>query len=175
MERCRWVDPGFDRVKVYIVVNIPSFKLNLFRDGKIELESPVIVGDKVTKTVIFSGIMNQIIFSPYWNVPQSIMEEEVRPGIIKNKNYLINHHMEWNKGQVRQKPGKNNSLGLVKFLFPNSDDIYMHDTTVKILFISAILLPGWTCRARSTFMRIFIKGMKGSCNCWPLKNKPAWF
>ena len=134
MERCRWVDPGFDRVKVYIVVNIPSFKLNLFRDGKIELESPVIVGDKVTKTVIFSGIMNQIIFSPYWNVPQSIMEEEVRPGIIKNKNYLINHHMEWNKGQVRQKPGKNNSLGLVKFLFPNSDDIYMHDTPGKSLF-----------------------------------------
>ena len=134
MERCRWIDPGFDRAEVYIVVNIPSFKLNLVRNGKSELESPVIVGDKVTKTVIFSGMMNQIIFSPYWNVPQSIIEEEVRPGILKNNNYLVAHHMEWDKGQVRQKPGKNNSLGLVKFIFPNSDDIYMHDTPGKSLF-----------------------------------------
>lgn len=134
MERCRWVSPGFDKAKTYILVNLPSFMLNMVRDGKSELESPVIVGDNVTKTVIFSGIMNQIIFCPYWNVPQSIMEEEVRPGILKNKNYLHIHHMEWYKGQVRQKPGKNNSLGLVKFIFPNSDDIYMHDTPGKSLF-----------------------------------------
>ncbi|MEI7491274.1 MAG: L,D-transpeptidase family protein [Bacteroidota bacterium] len=134
MERCRWISPEFDRGKVYIVVNIPAFKLNMFRNGKSELESPVIVGDKVTKTVIFSGLMNQIIFSPYWNVPKSIMDEEVRPGILKNKNYLKTHNMEWDKGQVRQKPGKNNSLGLVKFIVPNSDDIYMHDTPAKSLF-----------------------------------------
>lgn len=134
MERCRWIPPDLDRAKEYIVVNIPSFKLNLFRNGKSELESPVIVGDNVTKTVIFSGIMNQIIFSPYWNVPESIMESEVRPGILRNKNYLTIHRMEWDKGQVRQKPGKNNSLGLVKFIFPNSDDIYLHDTPGKRLF-----------------------------------------
>jgi murein L,D-transpeptidase YcbB/YkuD len=134
MERCRWISPGFDRAKVYIVVNIPSFKMDMVRDGKIELESPVIVGNNVTKTVIFSGIMNQIVFSPYWNLPESIIEEEVKPGIEKNKNYLKIHDMEWNNGQLRQKPGKNNSLGLIKFIFPNSDDIYMHDTPAKSLF-----------------------------------------
>ena len=134
MERCRWISPGFDRAKVYIVVNIPSFKMDMVCDGKIELESPVIVGNNVTKTVIFSGIMNQIVFSPYWNLPESIIEEEVKPGIEKNKNYLKIHDMEWNNGQLRQKPGKNNSLGLIKFIFPNSDDIYMHDTPAKNLF-----------------------------------------
>jgi murein L,D-transpeptidase YcbB/YkuD len=54
--------------------------------------------------------------------------------MAKNKNYLASHNMEWNKGQVRQKPGKNNSLGLVKFMFPNSHSIYLHDTPSKSLF-----------------------------------------
>jgi murein L,D-transpeptidase YcbB/YkuD len=134
MERCRWISPGLSSNPEYIMVNIPAFKLDLIRNGKIELESPVIVGDSMTKTVIFSGVMNQIVFSPYWNVPESIIEDEVKPGMAKNKNYLKMHHMEWNKGRVRQKPGKNNSLGLVKFIFPNTDDIYMHDTPAKSLF-----------------------------------------
>jgi murein L,D-transpeptidase YcbB/YkuD len=134
MERCRWISPEFARAKAYIVVNIPSFKLNLIRNGKSELESPVIVGKYVTKTVIFSGMLSYIVFSPYWNLPQSIINKEVKPGMAKNKNYLEAHNMEWNNGQVRQKPGKNNSLGLVKFIFPNSNDIYMHDTPVKSLF-----------------------------------------
>jgi len=54
--------------------------------------------------------------------------------MARNKNYLESHNMEWNNGQVRQKPGKNNSLGLIKFIFPNADDIYMHDTPAKSLF-----------------------------------------
>ena len=53
---------------------------------------------------------------------------------MENKNYLKIHNMEWDKGQLRQKPGKNNSLGLVKFIFPNSDDIYLHDTPAKFMF-----------------------------------------
>ena len=134
MERCRWIPPEFSRSEVYIVVNIPSFKLTMVRNGKIELESPVIVGDNLTKTVIFSGMMTYIVFSPYWNLPESIIEKDVKPGMAKNKNYLKEHDMEWNNGQVRQLPGKNNSLGLVKFIFPNSDDIYMHDTPAKSLF-----------------------------------------
>ncbi len=134
MERCRWISPEFARAKEYIVVNIPSFKLTLVRNGKMELESPVIVGKNVTKTVIFSGMLSYIVFSPYWNLPQSIINKEVKPGMAKDKNYLEKHNMEWNNGQVRQKPGKNNSLGLVKFIFPNSNDIYMHDTPAKSLF-----------------------------------------
>ena len=54
--------------------------------------------------------------------------------MAKHKNYLETHNMEWNNGLVRQKPGKNNSLGLIKFIFPNADDIYMHDTPAKSLF-----------------------------------------
>ena len=134
MERCRWISPEFARAKEYIVVNIPSFKLIMVRNRKIELESPVIVGKNVTKTVIFSGMLSYIVFSPYWNLPQSIINKEVKPGRVKDKNYLEKHIMEWNNGQVRQKPGKNNSLGLVKFIFPNSNDIYMHDTPAKSLF-----------------------------------------
>ncbi|MEI6172806.1 MAG: L,D-transpeptidase family protein [Bacteroidota bacterium] len=134
MERCRWIPPGFARAKEYIVVNIPAYKLNLFRNGNSEFESPVIVGKDMTKTVIFSGKLSYIVFSPYWNLPQSIIKKEVKPGIARNKNYLEAHNMEWNNGQVRQKPGKNNSLGLIKFIFPNADDIYMHDTPAKSLF-----------------------------------------
>ncbi|MCX6269124.1 MAG: L,D-transpeptidase family protein [Bacteroidetes bacterium] len=134
MERCRWISPEFAKAREYIVVNIPSFKLNLVRNGKSELVSPVVVGKNVTKTVIFSGMLSYIVFSPYWNLPQSIINKEVKPGMAKNKNYLESHNMEWNNGLVRQKPGKNNSLGLIKFIFPNSNDIYMHDTPAKSLF-----------------------------------------
>jgi murein L,D-transpeptidase YcbB/YkuD len=134
MERCRWISPEFANAKEYIVVNIPAFKLNLVRNRKSEFESPVIVGSNLTKTVIFSGMLSYIVFSPYWNLPASIINKEVKPGMAKNKNYLELHNMEWNNGQVRQKPGKNNSLGLIKFIFPNSDDIYMHDTPAKSLF-----------------------------------------
>lgn len=134
MERCRWISPEFARAKAYIVVNIPSFKLNLVRNSKSEFESPVVVGTNVTKTVIFSGKLTYIVFSPYWVLPKSIIDKEVKPGMAKNKNYLNNHNMEWKNGIVRQKPGKNNSLGLVKFIFPNADDIYMHDTPAKSLF-----------------------------------------
>ncbi len=134
MERCRWISPEIARTKTYIVVNIPSFRLNLMRNGKSELESAVVTGANLTKTVIFSRTMRYIVFSPYWNLPQSIINKEVKPGMAKHKNYLETHNMEWNNGQVRQKPGKNNSLGLVKFIFPNADDIYMHDTPAKSLF-----------------------------------------
>jgi len=134
MERCRWISPDIITAKELIVVNIPSFKLNFYRDGISELESPVVVGANVTKTEIFSGKLSYIVFSPYWNLPQSIINKEVKPGMAKNKNYLASHNMEWNNGQVRQKPGKRNSLGLVKFIFPNSFNIYLHDTPSKSLF-----------------------------------------
>jgi L,D-transpeptidase YcbB len=134
MERCRWISPEIVKSKELVVVNIPSYKLNFYRDGKSELESAVVVGKNLNKTVIFSGKMSNVVFSPYWNVPQSILNKEIKPGIAKNPNYLETHNMEWHNGQVRQKPGMKNSLGLVKFIFPNSNDIYLHDTPSKSLF-----------------------------------------
>jgi murein L,D-transpeptidase YcbB/YkuD len=115
MERCRWIDPQLEKDKEYIEVNIPEFKLYVIRDGEISFISPVVVGKAMTKTVIFSGMMQYIVFSPYWVLPQSIINQEIKPGMAKDKDYLAKKQLEWNNGQVRQLPGKNNSLGLVKF------------------------------------------------------------
>ncbi|MDQ6531581.1 L,D-transpeptidase family protein [Flavobacterium sp. LHD-85] len=134
MERCRWIDPELEKGQKYIEVNIPEFKLYIVEDGKISFVSPVVVGRSMTKTVIFSGMMSNIVFSPYWNVPPSIIKSEIKPGMARDKNYLQKKNLEWNNGAVRQLPGKNNSLGLVKFLFPNSSNIYLHDTPSKSLF-----------------------------------------
>lgn len=134
MERCRWISPETINAKEYIFVNIPSYEMKFIRDGKVVFDSPVVVGKKISETAIFSGIMSYIIFSPYWNLPKTIIDAEIKPAIAKDSNYLVSHNMEWNKGMVRQKPGKHNSLGLVKFMFPNSHEIYFHDTPSKSHF-----------------------------------------
>lgn len=134
MERCRWIPPGITNSEEFIFVNIPSYELEYYRDGDIELESAVVVGKEMTKTVIFDGKMTYMAFSPYWNIPQSIIKSEIIPGMERDENYLQKRNMEWNDGQVRQLPGGNNSLGLVKFMFPNSNNIYLHDTPAKSLF-----------------------------------------
>jgi L,D-transpeptidase YcbB len=134
MERCRWISPDLIKSKEWIVINIPSYKLTYFKNEKVVLTSNVVVGTELHKTVIFSGMMQYIVFSPYWNVPTSILKKEILPGIKRNKRYLRNHNMEWHNGAVRQKPGLDNSLGLVKFLFPNSNNIYLHDSPAKNLF-----------------------------------------
>ena len=134
MERCRWISTDVAKAKEFIVVNIPSYRLRYFKEGQVVLSSNVVVGNMMNKTVIFSGMISYIVFSPYWNVPTSIKEKEILPGIKKNKNYLAKHNMEWNGANIRQRPGKNNSLGLVKFLFPNTNNIYLHDSPAKELF-----------------------------------------
>ncbi len=134
MERCRWISTDITKAKEFIVVNIPSYQLTYFKDRNVALVSNVVVGNTMNKTVIFSGLMSYIVFSPYWNVPKSIIDKEILPGIKKNKNYLSKHNMEWNGGNIRQKPGPENSLGLVKFLFPNTNNIYLHDSPSKGLF-----------------------------------------
>ncbi|MQP24394.1 L,D-transpeptidase family protein [Flavobacterium sp. LMO8] len=135
MERCRWLDPELMNGKEYVFVNIPAYHLNYVKNNKTAFDCNVVVGKSASKTVIFSGNMSYIVFSPYWNVPQSIINKEVKPGMKKEgQNYLTRHHMEWNNGRVRQTPGDHNSLGLVKFIFPNSNNIYLHDTPSKSLF-----------------------------------------
>lgn len=134
MERCRWIDVDVSKAPALIVVNIPAFKLVYFKEGKPVLTSNVVVGKDMNQTVIFSADMRYIVFSPYWNVPTSIIKKEIKPGIAKNPNYLARHNMEWHDGGIRQKPGPKNSLGLIKFLFPNNNSIYLHDTPSKNLF-----------------------------------------
>jgi len=134
MERCRWIDPEVMNAKELIAVNIPSYRVQYIRNGKPVLISNVVVGKELNKTVVFSGQMSYLVFSPYWNIPKSIIDKEIKPGMAANKNYLEDHNMEWNNGLVRQKPGGSNSLGLVKFMFPNTNNIYLHDTPAKSLF-----------------------------------------
>lgn len=134
MERCRWVPSDITDSPEYIMVNIPAYQLTFMRNQKPELVSRVVVGKALNKTVIFSAVMKYIAFSPYWNVPPSILQKEILPAIEENENYLAEHNMEWNGESVRQKPGGDNALGKVKFMFPNSNNIYLHDTPSKSLF-----------------------------------------
>jgi L,D-transpeptidase YcbB len=132
MERARWVP--IDLKRNYLIVNIPSFTLYVYDADTIRFTMNVVVGKDVHKTVLFSGDIKYIVFSPYWDIPPSILKNEILPGIRRDPNYLTRNNMEWVGNRVRQKPGPKNSLGLVKFLFPNSYNIYMHDTPAKSLF-----------------------------------------
>jgi len=132
MERSRWLPMAVKGE--YFAVNIPEFKLHAFSNDSVLWSMNVVVGKAASKTVIFSGHLKFVVFSPYWNVPASIYKNEILPGMQRNKNYLAQHHMEKSGNGVRQVPGPWNSLGQVKFLFPNSFSIYFHDTPSKSLF-----------------------------------------
>ena len=137
LERMRWMPPEND--SRYIRVNIPEFKMYVYDSSRLHFSMNVIVGSNANSTVIFSGDLKYVVFSPYWKVPVKIIKNEILPGIRKNPDYLAKHNMEKTGGSdtlpmIRQKPGPGNSLGKVKFLFPNNYDIYFHDTTNKNLF-----------------------------------------
>lgn len=134
MERCRWIDPELTKAKEIILINIPAYQLVYKKNGKKELESNLLVGKNFTETVIFNSYITSIVFSPYWYIPQSIVENELAQAVFGDKNYFEKHNMESYNGRVRQKPGGKNPMGLVKFMFPNSNDIYLHDTPSKSLF-----------------------------------------
>ncbi|WP_316788996.1 murein L,D-transpeptidase [Pedobacter frigoris] len=137
MERSRWLPVQVNTD--YLAVNIPEFKLHVYHADSLLWSCNVVVGQSVHKTVIFAGDMKYVVFSPYWNVPPSIVKNEVLPDMRRNSNYLRDHQMEVTGREgglpvIRQKPGSKNSLGQVKFLFPNSYNIYLHDTPSKTLF-----------------------------------------
>ncbi|CAN5356508.1 L,D-transpeptidase family protein [soil metagenome] len=137
MERSRWLP-----VKLsgdYVAVNIPDFKLYVYHADSVLWNCKVVVGKTMHQTTVFYGEIKYVVFRPYWNVPKSIVRKEILPAIRKNGNYIARHNMEiigYHDGlpDIRQKPGPENSLGLVKFLFPNSYNIYLHDTPTKSLF-----------------------------------------
>jgi murein L,D-transpeptidase YcbB/YkuD len=138
MDRMRWMPSRPDGN--LIMVNIPEFVLHVWEGNKKAFDMNVVVGKEGHNTTMFTGNLNQVVFAPYWNVPQSIVQKEILPEIEKNPNYLAEQNMEVT-GQdeeglpeIRQKPGGKNSLGKVKFLFPNSYNIYFHDTPAKGLF-----------------------------------------
>lgn len=123
----------------HLVANVPEFKLHVYENGTEVFDMDIVVGGESTKTVMFNGNLSTIVFSPYWNVPASIVRNEILPAMRSNKSYLQNNSYEvvGNEGglpAIRQRPGAANSLGRVKFVFPNSHSIYFHDTPAKSLF-----------------------------------------
>lgn len=137
MGRMRWmtIEPSGE----LIVVNIPEFVLHVYEGKNKAFDMNVVVGKEGHNTMMFNGDLNQVVFSPYWNVPPSIVRKEILPKMEANPDYLASQNMEQvgtedGLPKIRQLPGAKNSLGRVKFLFPNSFNIYFHDTPAKSLF-----------------------------------------
>lgn len=158
LERLRWLpELAGDR---FVIVNVPAFSLTAFEPGedRPRLEMRVVVGKAVrTQTPVLAGRLRYLEFRPYWNVPRSIAVKEILPKLRANPGYLASQDMELVSGgsdqapvvgvsaesieqlaagslRVRQRPGPKNSLGRVKFIFPNPADVYLHDTPSQSLF-----------------------------------------
>ncbi len=188
LERWRWIPPEFQRPP--IVVNVPEFQLRAFNaQQQVELTMRVVVGRAYQhQTPVFTENMRYLIFRPYWNVPISIQRAEMVPKLRKNPGYLEKENLEMvdheghvigsgsvsdeqlkdlaaGRIQIRQKPGPNNSLGLVKFLFPNQYDVYLHGTPAQELF----------AKTRRDFSHGCIRlEDPAKLAAWVLSDKPEW-
>jgi len=137
LERWRWMPSDFGQR--YIKVNIPEYKMALINNGQTELEMRVVVGKaQQSRTPVFSDKMTYIELNPAWNIPTGIAEEEILPKVANDPGYLASHNMEvvqeGSETRIRQRPGPDNPLGQIKFMFPNEHDIYLHDSPAEHLF-----------------------------------------
>ena len=153
LERLRWVKE--EAVDTMVVVNIAGFRAIFFRDGAVEWETRVMVGKNYRKTPIFRGDIAYLEFNPTWTIPPGILRNDTLPAIRKNPNYLASKNIQvidqngkiidpstvdWTKHKrsapytFRQTPGPHNSLGTVKFIFPNEHFVFLHDTPHRELF-----------------------------------------
>jgi len=153
MERWRWLPR--DLGERYILVNIPDMRLDVWDHGTIPVSMRVVVGKPDTQTPIFNDTMTYIVFAPYWNVPTDIAKNETLPEVVRDPGFLNRMNMavvdtEGNEVdpasidlenpasyRFRQRPGTSNALGLVKFMFPNQFNVYLHDTPADSLFARA--------------------------------------
>jgi murein L,D-transpeptidase YcbB/YkuD len=154
VERWRWVPDHFgDRA---VLVNIPGYTLDLEERRRVVDSMAVVVGDEGWETPVFSDRIEYVEVNPFWNVPPSILREEIIPALQRNPGYLASQDMEVVRGQtddasrvsdglvyaaaeggdlrVRQRPGPKNPLGQIKFMFPNAHNVYLHDTPADHLF-----------------------------------------
>jgi murein L,D-transpeptidase YcbB/YkuD len=116
----------------YVLVNIPEFKMHYYDDNEPILNMKIVVGKSKMRTPVFNRKMQYIVKNPRWNVPPSIYRNEYAD---KSESYLKKEGFAYNsEGKLYQKEGAKNALGLVKFLFPNKYNVYMHDTPAKSLF-----------------------------------------
>ena len=172
MERWRWLPQ--DLGTFYVKVNVPEYRLRVMNDGKESYTTRIIVGKTKTQTPIFNDEIEEIVFRPNWFVPQSIKTNEIAPylyrgggffgggwdtSILRRQGLRIRgangrdidpDSIDWGRADIRryevyQPPGPRNVLGLVKFRFPNSHDVYLHDTTQKHLFSKAVRAESHGC------------------------------
>jgi L,D-transpeptidase YcbB len=140
----------------HFMVNVPYFHLLAREKGKPVMDIRVVVGKVGNNTPLFSDEMESVVFSPYWNIPDSIAQGETLPAIARDPSYLARQNIEilrvsggepvnaedvkWDDPEAlkgfafRQRPGSGNALGHVKFLFPNQHNVYLHDTPADNLF-----------------------------------------
>ena len=158
LDRIKWLNERHsDR---HIMINIPAFTLFFIEDNALRQQMKVITGTKKNPTPIFSNTVKIIVLNPHWNIPKSIIQNEMIPELLKNPNAMQKQGIEirngWSKDakivnpdsvdwtqyrysksmpfRFAQVPGYKNALGKVKFLFPNKFSVYMHDTPGKHLF-----------------------------------------
>lgn len=157
MERWRWMPRDLGAFNVF--VNIPEFRLAISRNGVEEFTTRVVVGTAKNQTPVFSDNIRHVVVNPYWNVPSSIVREEIAPAVLRDPGYIDSQNMDllydgtpvspwqvdWSQVsasnfpfRVRQRPGLDNALGQIKFLFPNKHDVYLHDTPTKSLFARSV-------------------------------------
>jgi murein L,D-transpeptidase YcbB/YkuD len=156
LERWRWLPDDFG--SRYFLVNIPAYRLLALENGTTALDIRVVVGKPGNETPVFSSEMTTVVFSPYWNIPDTIVLGETAPAVARDPRYLDRHGIEilrvsksggetidpatvnWDDaGELRQlayrqRPGAQNALGHVKFMMPNPYDVYLHDTPADELF-----------------------------------------
>ncbi|MFP4537767.1 MAG: murein L,D-transpeptidase [Dichotomicrobium sp.] len=152
LERWRWL-PN-DLGARYVRVNIPEFMVRLVDNGTTAFEERIVVGKPRHATPVLADQMELVVFNPYWNVPYSIMKNEIVPQVQRSPGYLSRNNLQviwrgrrrvdpyrvdWQnvdlgKVRLRQSPGARNALGKIKFLFPNKHSVYLHDTPSKHLF-----------------------------------------
>lgn len=158
LERWRWLPRKLEALHLF--VNIGAQELRLVKDGETLLQTRVVVGKPTHRTVAFKAAVSSITLNPPWNVPDSIATKEILPELKRNPDYLVENRLkivgafpadrpeseglgiDWHSYsrfpyQLRQVPGRDNSLGVIKFNMPNSNDIYLHDTPSKGLFSRA--------------------------------------
>jgi murein L,D-transpeptidase YcbB/YkuD len=151
LERWRWLSIANQAAP--IVANIPEFRVRAYDENfKVALSMNVVVGKAYGhSTPVFADKMEYLIFRPYWSVPYSIAKAEFLPHIASDPDYLakkgfevvdsrqqvvtsgtvtsdVLQQLRAGKLFIRESPSPKNSLGLVKFIFPNNYDVYMHDT-----------------------------------------------
>jgi murein L,D-transpeptidase YcbB/YkuD len=188
LERWRWLPAEFSAPP--IIVNIPDFRLRaLDENNNVVLDMRVVVGKAMrTQTPVFNRDMTYVVLRPYWNVPPSILRSEIVPAIQRDRGYIARKNYEVatydgkvvtsgnisddvlaqlkaGKLMVRQKPGSTNALGLVKLIFPNEHNVYLHSTPSQALF----------SRSRRDFSHGCIRVEKpAELAAWALRNNPGW-